>query len=73
MISNFKIIVLLLIIIISVIFLYYFFTRETFRSKKTYSEELEEEMEQFVNSNVRYINKLLVEENVDISHNLNHI
>ena len=74
MISNFKLCVLLLVLVISILFLYYFFTKETFKSKKeTQLDEVEEDMEQFLNSNVRYINKLLGDKGVDVSTCLKHV
>lgn len=74
MISNFKLCVLLLVLVISILFLYYFFTKETFKSKKeTQLDEVEEDMEQFLNSNVKYINKLLGDKGVDVSTCLKHV
>ena len=71
MISKFKIFVLLLIIVISVIFLYYFFTKETFKSKRTYTEELEDGLEKELNSKVCFINNVL--DKLDIASTLNQV
>jgi hypothetical protein len=74
MISNFKLCVLLLVLVISILFLYYFFTKETFKSKKeTQLDEVEEEIEQFLNSYVIDINKLLGEKGVGVSTCLKHV
>ena len=72
MLSKFKMFVFILVFIISVIFLYYFFSRETFKSKKEIkNQELEDDMESVLNTNVRFINKLLHKS--DIAHNLKHV